>query len=338
MSRPASSRLDHIGVAGAGAWGTALALVAARAGRRVTLLARRPEQAAEIDQARENRTYLPGIVLPESIAVAAEPAALRDVDALLLVMPAQHLRETCLGFADAVPPRCPLVICAKGIEQGSGLLMSEVAAACLPGRPLAALSGPTFAAEVARDLPTAASLACADQDQASVLVEALGAPRFRPYRSADLVGVELGGAVKNVIAIASGAVAGRRLGDNARAALITRGLAEIARLGAARGAQPATFMGLSGLGDLSLTCSATQSRNFSFGLALGEGDSVETALDKAAGVVEGRHSAAAVAGMGRGLGIELPIVEAVDSILNKGASLEAEIEALLARPFRQELS
>ena len=337
MSQDATSP-ERVGVVGAGRWGTALALVAARAGCGVTLLARRPEFAERVERERENRDYLPGIALPDSIRITSAPAALEKVEALLLAMPAQTLRETCRALAEAVSRDCPLVICAKGIETGSGLLMSEVAADCLPDRPLAALSGPSFAAEVARGLPTAASLACQDPALADSLAAALGSRHFRLYSSQDLIGVEIGGAVKNVIAIACGITTGRRLGDNARAALITRGLAEIARLGRAKGADPVTFMGLSGLGDLTLTCSASQSRNFAFGLALGEGRTMDQALAQSAGVVEGRHSAAAVAAMGRHLDVDMPIVTAVDRILNSAAAIDTEIENLLARPQRGELA
>lgn len=328
--------ITHIGVAGAGAWGTALALVAARAGRRVTLWARRPEQAAALQQSRVNGTYLPGIPLPDAIQVTADPADLAAAEALLLVSPAQHLRATGDRLAASVGPDCPLIICAKGIERESGKLMSDVLAEALPGRPHAVLSGPSFAVEVARDLPTALTLACKDEALGATLVAALGNPHFRPYLSRDLIGVQLGGAVKNVVAIACGLVAGRRLGDNARAALITRGLAEIVRLGRALGAEPATFMGLSGLGDLVLTCSATQSRNYAFGLALGEGQTLEAAVAASVGVIEGRSSAAAVRGLAEAKGLEMPITRAVDAIVNRGAEIDTTIEALLARPFRSE--
>ncbi len=328
--------IERVGVVGAGAWGTALALVAARAGRQVTLWARRPALAAALQGDRENAAYLPGIAVPVSVSVTADPAALASADALLLAMPAQTLRESLSGLASSIAPACPLVICAKGIERDSGKLLSEILAEAAPGRPAAILSGPSFAAEVARDLPTALTLACDDEALGRALVGALGHPHFRPYLSHDPVGVQLGGAVKNVIAIACGLVAGRRLGHNARAALITRGLAEIARLGRALGAEPATFMGLSGLGDLVLTCSATQSRNYAFGLALGEGQSPEQALAASAGVVEGRSSAAAVQTLARAKSLEMPISEAVDSIVNRGSAIDSTIAALLARPFRSE--
>ncbi|MGE5766358.1 MAG: NAD(P)H-dependent glycerol-3-phosphate dehydrogenase, partial [Bacteroidota bacterium] len=230
----------------------------------------------------------------------------------------------------------PIVLCAKGIEAGSGLLMTEVAAEVLPGHPLAVLSGPTFAAEVARGLPTAVTLACAEEELAARLVETLGTRSFRPYLSDDPLGAETAGAVKNVLAIACGIVAGRRLGDNARAALVTRGLAELSRLVLARGGKPETVMGLAGLGDLTLTCTAIQSRNYSLGVALGEGQGLEAALAAARGVVEGRFSAAATLAMAERLRVEMPICAAVDAVVNRGAALDPTIAGLLDRPFKAE--
>jgi glycerol-3-phosphate dehydrogenase (NAD(P)+) len=228
------------------------------------------------------------------------------------------------------------VLCAKGIETGSGALVSEVAAATLPGAPLAVLSGPTFAIEVARGLPTAVTLATADATLGRALIAALGTRSFRPYLAADLVGAEIGGAVKNVLAIACGIIVGRGLGDNARAALITRGLAEMVRLAVAKGGRVETLMGLSGLGDLTLTCTGTQSRNHSLGIALGEGRSLAEILGPRRSIAEGVASAAAVAGLARRLGVEMPIVAAVDAILNAGAEIGATIDGLLDRPFRSE--
>ena len=275
-------------------------------------------------------------MLPEAIRITADPAALAAADALLLVVPAQHLRASAALLEPQIAEGCPLILCAKGVERDSGKLTSEILAEALPDRPQAVLSGPSFAAEVARDLPTALTLACDNEPLGTALVAAIGSRHFRPYLSHDLVGVQLGGAVKNVVAIACGLVAGRALGDNARAALITRGLAEIVRLGRARGAEPSTFMGLSGIGDLVLTCSATQSRNYAFGLALGQGLSVEAALDASAGVVEGRSSAGAVSALAEAEGIEMPICTAVDAIVNRDAAIDQTIAALLARPFRSE--
>jgi glycerol-3-phosphate dehydrogenase (NAD(P)+) len=239
-------------------------------------------------------------------------------------------------LAPDLPPGVPVVICAKGIEEGSGALMSEVVAATLPEAPQAVLSGPTFAAEVARGLPTAVTLATPDEALGRRLIAALGTRSFRPYLSDDLLGAEIGGAVKNVLAIACGIVMGRRLGDNARAALITRGLAELVRLALARGGRAETLMGLCGLGDLTLTCSSLQSRNHSLGVALGEGRPLAEIVAGRRSIAEGVASAAATAALARRLGVDMPIVAAVDAILHHGAAIDAVIEGLLARPFKTE--
>ncbi len=327
----------RIGVLGGGAWGTALAQVVARSGHATTLWAREPEVVAAIAAGRENTPFLPGIALDPAIRATADLADLRDSDAILLVAPAQHLRAATRDLARALGDRKPpVVLCAKGIETGSGALMTEVAADTLPGCAQAVLSGPTFAIEVARGLPTAVTLACTDAALGARLVRALGSPTFRPYLGDDPVGAEVGGAVKNVLAIACGIVMGRKLGDNARAALITRGLAEIVRLATALGGRPETCMGLSGLGDLTLTCAGPQSRNLSTGIALGQGRTLAEAQEGKRSIAEGVTSAAAVAGRARRAGMDMPIVAAVDAVLNRGADIDAEIRGLLARPFRQE--
>ncbi len=328
--------IQKLGIIGAGSWGTALAQTALRAGREVTLWARDPALAKAINEQRENPRYLPGIALDPALHATGDPAEAAAAEAVLLVTPAQHVRATAALLAPHLGKETPVVLCAKGIEQGTGALMTEVLDEALPGQPLAVLSGPTFAAEVARGLPTAVTLAATDAMLGAALVVALGSSRFRPYLSDDPVGAEVGGAVKNVIAIACGLAAGRKLGDNARAALITRGLAEIVRLGLAKGARAETLMGLSGLGDLTLTCSALQSRNFSLGFALGEGRKLDEILAERNTVAEGVFSAAAVTGLAGELGIEMPIVAAVDAILNRGADIDETIAALLARPFRVE--
>ncbi|MFO1059720.1 MAG: NAD(P)H-dependent glycerol-3-phosphate dehydrogenase [Dongiaceae bacterium] len=325
-----------IAVIGAGAWGTALAIAARRAGAPVLLWARRPVRPAALAATRTNAAYLPEVPLDPAIAVAADPAALADAGILLLAVPAQHLRATLLVLAPALPPAAPLVLCAKGIERGTLLLPGEVVDAVLPGRRWAVLSGPTFAAEVARGLPTAITLAAADPDLAAGLAAAIGSATFRPYAAADPTGAMLGGALKNVLAIACGIVMGRRLGDNARAALTARGLAELMRLGRAKGADPATLMGLAGLGDLVLTCTSRQSRNLSLGIALGEGAGLAQALAGARGVVEGAATAGAAVALAARLGVELPIARAVDAVLNAGAEIDATVAALLARPFKAE--
>lgn len=327
---------QRIGVIGGGAWGTALAMAVLRAGRDVVLWAREAEVVAAINADHENRLFLPGVALDPTLRATADLAEVAAADAVLLVTPAQHLRAVARTLAPSLRPGTPLVICAKGIELDGYGLMSDAAAAGAPEHPLAVLSGPTFAAEVALGLPTAVTLACADAALGAALVEALGSRFFRPYLSDDLVGAQIGGAVKNVLAIACGVVQGRRFGDNARAALITRGLAEITRLGVALGARPETLMGLSGLGDLTLTCSSLQSRNMSLGQALGEGRSLQEVLAERRSVAEGVYTAAAVVGLADRRSVDMPICAAVDAILNGGAAVDDTIAALLARPFRTE--
>lgn len=326
-----------IGVLGAGAWGTALALTAARAGRATTVWARRPEVAEAINRDHVHARALPAIPLPLSLAATADLAAVVNADAVLISVPAQAVRSVLAAAARDWPQTTTAVICAKGIEQGSGARMSEVVRQTLGADvPLAVLSGPSFAAEVARELPTAVTVASTDASVRRGLPAAIGTPRFRIYSTDDVTGVELGGAVKNVLAIGCGIVAGRGLGDNARAALITRGLAELARLAVAIGAKPATLTGLSGLGDLVLTCSALQSRNFSLGFALGQGLRLADVLKDRRGVTEGVYTAAAVGALADRHRISMPISAAVDAVLNHGADLDATIASLLARPFREE--
>jgi glycerol-3-phosphate dehydrogenase (NAD(P)+) len=336
-SSPSAPAIQRIGVIGGGAWGTALAQAAARAGRKVTLWAREPATAAAINRDHVNADYLPGIALDPTIRAVADLGELADCDALLLVTPAQHLRSVCVDLAQKLTRTPPAVICAKGIEQGSLALMSEAAGASLPvGTPLAVLSGPTFAAELARGLPTAVTLACADAALGRALAHALGGRTFRPYLSDDVIGAQLGGAIKNVMAIACGIAVGAKLGDNARAALITRGLAEITRPALALGGKAETLMGLSGLGDLTLTCTSFQSRNMSLGAALGEGRSLAEVLGERRSVAEGVHTAAAAAALAARLGVDMPITNAVDAVLNRGAGVAETIQALLSRPFRGE--
>ena len=325
-----SQAAQKVGVVGGGAWGTALAIAAVRAGSAVTLWARDAAFAKMLEQTRQNARYLPGIDLPLEIAVAASLDAVAECDALLLAVPAQALRETARALAPSMPERCTAVICAKGFEQSSGALLSDVLTKELPGRPLAVLTGPTFAGEVARGLPAAVTLACADAALGERLVAALGSKAFRPYLSDDLRGAQVGGAVKNVLAIASGIVAGSGLGDNARAAMVARGLAEMMRLGLVLGGKRETLMGLSGLGDLVLTCTSTQSRNYALGVALGEGHDATGAL------TEGVATAAAVALLAKEREIDMPIADAVDSIVNHGATVAETVERLLARPFTTE--
>jgi glycerol-3-phosphate dehydrogenase (NAD(P)+) len=327
----------RLAIIGGGAWGTALGIVARRAGSIPVLWARDHDVVAAINERHENPLFLPGAALdPAIIATCDIDAALAGADAALLAVPAQFLRSVIAVLRSAVPEGLPLLHCAKGIEVGSLKTMSEVAAELLPNSPFAVLSGPSFAAEVARDMPTAVTIAAHDPALARALITALGSRRFRPYQSDDPIGAEIGGAVKNVLAIACGTVLGRGLGDNARASLITRGLAEMIRLGLAKGSRAETFRGLSGLGDLVLTCSASQSRNFGLGLALGSGEDLGTALSGRRSVVEGVATASAVASLARRHSIEMPISEAVEAVLYRGASIDAMIDGLLRRPYRAE--
>jgi glycerol-3-phosphate dehydrogenase (NAD(P)+) len=328
--------MTRLAVLGGGAWGTALAQVAARANHEVILWVRNDGLVEQINGRRENPRYLPGVALGPAVRATSDLALAASCEILLLVVPAQHLRALGERLAAVLPAERPLVICSKGIERGSGALMSEVLGEVLPGRPLAVLSGPTFAGEVARGLPCAATLACPEQSVGLPLLNALGSRRFRPYLSDDVIGVEIGGAVKNVIAIACGIVIGRDLGENARAALITRGLAEVVRLIRAKGGRPETAMGLSGLGDLTLTCCGPQSRNFSLGVALGEGRALADVLAERHTVAEGVFTAEAVSALAGRLNVEMPICEAVHAVLNLGAELGETIAGLLARPFRAE--
>ena len=325
--------MKNIAIIGAGAWGTALAMVARRAGRNVVLQAHEPEVAAAINGSHENSLFLPGMALDPEIRATNDPAeAVVDADVVLLAVPTQFLRVVLTGLLGYLPSAAPVVICAKGIEQGTLALMSEICEEVVPQAPVAVLSGPTFAAEVALDQPTAVTLASADEALGVGLSKALGTPQFRIYRSDDIVGAQVGGAVKNVLAIGCGIVEGRGLGDNTKAALMTRGLAEIVRLGLAKGAKAETLMGLSGIGDLVLTCNAMQSRNFSLGVALGQGEDLNGILAARTSVAEGIFSAASVSELAGSLSIDMPLSVAVDGILNHFADINATIEGLLARP------
>ena len=329
--------MNRLAVIGGGAWGTALAMAAVRADRAVVLWARDAAVVEGIAWRHANPFYLPGIALDPAIAASTDlAAALSGAEAGMIAIPAQFLRGVLTDMAPLTPSGWPLLLCAKGIETGSLKTMSEIAAEIAPDSPVAVLSGPSFAAEVALDLPTAVAIASRDAALAGDFVAALGSARFRPYSSTDPIGLEIGGAVKNVLAIACGIVEGRGLGDNARAALITRGLAEMVRLGVAKGADPETFRGLSGLGDLVLSCTATQSRNYALGVALGTGKSLDEALAGRRSVVEGVATAAAVTQLAGRLQVEMPITAAVNAVLHRGMAIDAMIEALLSRPYRAE--
>jgi glycerol-3-phosphate dehydrogenase (NAD(P)+) len=324
---------DRITVLGAGAWGTALANVTARAGRTVTLWARDPKAAKAMADTRES-PLLPGIKLDRGVTVTADIAAAAKTDAVLIVVPAQALRDVASRIEDVIPSGTPVVACAKGIERGSHKFMTEIVAECAQTALPAILSGPSFAADVARGLPTAVTLAAKDAGLAERLAQALGSAAFRPYHSTDVRGVEIGGAAKNVLAIAAGIVAGRGLGASAAAALTTRGFAELFRFGRAFGARPETLTGLSGLGDLLLTASTPQSRNFSFGVALGKGEKpTEASHGKLA---EGALTASALVELARARNIDMPVATAVTAVLDGTLTVDAAIESLLTRPFREE--
>ena len=341
---PGSGPFQRLAVVGGGAWGTALAAVAVRAGRDVTLWARRADTVAEINARHTNSAYLGDDPLPAGLRATADLAeALAGAEAVLLVVPSPAVREMARAL-DAIAPRhVPVVLCAKGVERGTGLLMSDVVTDESPGRPVAALSGPTFADEVARDLPTAVTIASpctADQDpQTSVaarLALSMGTERFRPYLSDDMTGAEVGGTVKNVIAIACGMAEGAGFGSNARAALITRGLDEIKHLAEALGGRRETVSGLSGVGDLMLTCSSTQSRNLSFGVQMGQGIARDQVFGGRHVVVEGIENAIAVTDLARRAHVTMPICEAVRRVVHDGQPFAEAFNALWTSPIEAE--
>jgi glycerol-3-phosphate dehydrogenase (NAD(P)+) len=323
---------NAIGIVGGGAWGTALAQVMAADGQEVRLWAREPEVIETINARRENSIFLPGIPLSPSIEATWDIAWVGEAAAVLVVTPAQHMRTV---LADLPNHNQPLILCSKGIEAGSLKLLHEVAFEASDGSPIAVLSGPTFAHEVAKGLPTAVTIAAEDGALAQRLATLIARPTFRPYASTDVVGAEIGGAVKNVLAIACGVVEGAGLGLNARAAVIARGFAEMTRFGLARGAQAETLTGLSGLGDLVLTCSSTNSRNFSLGVGLGQGRSAAALMADRKTVAEGAFTAPVLREAAAEAGIDMPVTEAVNALL-EGADVRAVIEALLSRPLRAE--
>lgn len=322
-----------IGVIGAGAWGTALACVMAQNHERVLLWAIEPDVVAAINAGEGNPLYLPNIALPPQICATGDMAEMADCSALLLVTPAQHLRATLDRLPDTM---APLLLCSKGIEAQTQLLVSEVVTQQRPANPLAVLSGPTFAHEVAGGKPTAITLACESQPLGAQLMRLVATPAFRPYWSDDVIGAEIGGAVKNVLAIGCGVVDGAGLGLNARAALIARGFAEMQRYGLARGARPETLGGLSGLGDLVLTCSSENSRNFSLGRGLGQGKAATELMADRRTVAEGAFTAPVLHQSAQALGVDMPIVAAVCALLDGSASVKDVIAALLSRPLKAE--
>jgi glycerol-3-phosphate dehydrogenase (NAD(P)+) len=325
------SALYRVTVLGGGAWGTALAATMRRADHDVRLWARDTETVDAVNRG-VNPKYLPGVALPDGIAATTDAeTALRDTDCVLAVIPAQALRDALRTLAAYMRPGVPLVLCAKGIERSTGELLSSIAREILPGNPIAALSGPSFASDVAKGLPTAVVVAADTEDRAAALASRFSIGHFRCYSSDDLVGVEIGGALKNVFAIAAGAVTGAQLGASAQAAMVTRGFVELRRIGAAFGAKPETLMGLSGLGDLMLTCSTSQSRNFAYGLAVGRGESLDNLP-----LAEGVATAGIAARLAAEHGVDAPIISAVAQILDRAITIQEAVSALMSRPLRNE--
>lgn len=329
-------KFHSVSVIGGGAWGTALAQALAVGGQNVTLWAREADVVDDIQSRRVNRAFLPGVALDDKIRATSNLSDVVKADAILTVSPAQFVRPTAQALARNLTPGTPLVMCAKGIEQSTGKLMGDVIAEALPEAQFAVLSGPSFAADVARGLPAALTLACSNESVGRALAEALSSRQMRLYWSSDVVGAELGGALKNVMAIAAGIVDGRGLGASAHAAVVTRGFAEMRRLSEAMGARPETLLGLSGLGDLVLTCGSPQSRNMSLGRGLGEGKSLASILGSRTAVTEGVYTAAAVVALARQKNIEMPIAEAVHAIIEERISVEDAITALMTRPLKAE--
>lgn len=329
--------MENISVIGGGAWGTALAQVYARGGYNALLWAREAEVVDAIHTRHENTPFLPGVTLHPGLKATGDlEEAARHAGILLIVTPAQHMRASMNAMAPFLKTGQHLVLCSKGIEIESGRLLSDIASELAPGCIISILTGPTFAREVAQGCPAAVTLALADEAKGRALQEALGTPDFRPYLSPDMIGAQIGGSIKNVIAIACGIAHGKSLGETARAALLTRGLAEMARLAEALGGRRETLMGLCGVGDLTLTAHSMQSRNFSLGAALGEGKSLEDILSSRSAVTEGVHTARAALALAQKLAIELPITAGVYACLHEGRSVEALMKTLLARPLAKE--
>ena len=330
-------RSTRLGIIGAGSWGTALAVVANRTGTRVRLWSRNENVLESMRERRVNESYLPDVFIDTDIRITDNLADVCECDYVLLAIPSQHMRPMCISVSDLVSTKVPLIIASKGIERGSLSLMSEVVESILPNNPIAILSGPNFAREAATGLPTATTIACKNHMLADKLMYLLGGKFFRPYYSDDLISTQIGGAVKNVIAIAAGICHGRGLGENARAALITRGLYEMSKLAEVKGGDPKSLMGLAGMGDLILTCGSTQSRNMALGASIGEGKPVKALLPgKEHGLTEGVITAESVYQMAQKLGVHMPLCETVYQVLSGDLDVETGIEKLLGRPFSSE--
>jgi len=332
-----NSSIPSIAVIGTGAWGTALAQVFAMAGHNIRIYSHNKAVADEINFTQRNSTYLPKLLLSKKIkAFTAPEAAVKDADIILNVVPTQYTREILNSLKPYISEDAFIVNCSKGIEISSKKLISEIIKEILPNNPYAVLSGPTFADEVARGLPTAVTLASSDINKAKELAKVLSSETFRPYASDDVIGAEIAAAVKNVIAIACGMVGGKQLGNNAKAAIIARGMAEIKRIGTALGAKSETFLGLSGLGDLTLTCNSTMSRNYSLGFSLGEGKSIEYLMNGRKTVAEGYFTAKAVIELATSLNVDIPVCQAIYAILYKGISVDEMAKELMARHLKSE--
>ena len=329
--------IQQVGVIGAGSWGTALAATIASAGRNVVLWARSEKHASDIARQRENKKYLPGVKLPDNIRITSDMQDFVQCDAVLMVSPAQAQRAVMTNFAKVLAKGIPALICSKGIEQSSNLFMADVLAEVAPDLQPYVLSGPSFAADVVRGLPTAVTLAGPTIKDAKTVAKAIGHANFRIYASDDILGVQIGGAVKNVLAIACGISDGKQLGESCRAALITRAFSELTRLGRVLGARPETLVGLSGFGDLSLTCSSPKSRNYSLGFKLGQGETLGQILGTRHSVSEGVFTAGVVVEIARKNNIEMPICEAVHAIVDGQSNPDRELARLLARPIRAEI-
>ncbi len=327
-----------IGIIGAGAWGTALAQVLSKGGRDVMIWAFEPEVCESINTAHENALYLPSISLHNSLGATTELNDILSRDIILMVTPAQHMADMLERLKDKFTDKHTVVLCSKGIELGTGRLLSQVAQEIIPNIKLAVLSGPTFAKEIASGLPSAATIAMTREDNCYALQAALGVEGFRPYVTTDMIGTQLSGAIKNVIAIACGMIIGQGLGESARAALLTRGVAEIARLAVAMGAQRTTLMGMCGIGDLTLTCTSMQSRNYSLGVALGEGKDINDILKTRQSVTEGVHTAQSALALAKSYAVDMPITQAVNDVLMGKLTRDEGIKEMLNKPFKYKLS
>ncbi len=337
MNETNLDEIAKVGVVGAGAWGTALAATIARAGREVVLWARSVELASDIEATRENSKYLAGCALPENIFATSDHTALEKCDVVLMVSPAQAQRATLELLGAHIKPGTPTLICSKGIEQSSGLFMSQVMAEVSSHLVPFVLSGPSFADDVVRGLPTAVTLAGPSEKDAQRVAKAIGYRNFRIYTSTDILGAQIGGAVKNVLAIACGISDGMKMGDSSRAALLTRAFSELSKLGKVMGGEPETLLGLSGFGDLILTATSMKSRNYSLGFQLGQGQALENILNKRQGVSEGVFTAGIVVDVARKENLEMPICEAVFKIVDGRSTPQEQMAKLLARPIRSEI-